>query len=203
MEELKSNKVFVGLNVFSSVIMSFMMALTGPTLQIYFMSQVSTQLLAFVNMLAVGIAVVSNGSANSKKMLRLYHQYFPLVVIVDVLAFIAVSTIGEYHIEVRFIGMAVITAVSTAIWSIVMNNVLNNIWAGDERTRLSANLKTAALIGSFIGGGILIMLPEGGIGVHNCIIFQCVCMTIDGIANYIIHRMYEKAKVNEPAKVEE
>jgi len=203
MEKLQNSKLFVGLNFASAILMSFVMASTGPTLHVYFMQQVNPQLLAFVNMLTVGIAVITNGSVNSKKMLKAYHRYFATIILVDVTAFICVSVVGEYHVEVRFIGFAVINAISTAIWGIVLKNMVNNVWDGDALTKFNANSKTCGLIASFIGGGLLMFLGDNGFSVHTCIIIQCVAMTIDGINDFIIYRVYNKVKSEQDEAVEE
>lgn len=54
-------------------IFSFAVAMTAPVLQVYFMRLISSEVLAISNMLAVGIAAITNTSITKKGFLEMLH----------------------------------------------------------------------------------------------------------------------------------
>ena len=153
------DKKFAVLNMLSEIVMAFMMSISSPQIHIYFMGLVSPQLLAFVNMLTLGIGVCTASSVNSD----------------------------------RFIGFAVLNALSTSIWGIVCKNMINNTYSGTKLTKFNSNCKTAGLVSGFIGSGILLCITIE-IPVHICILMQCVAMITTGVIEYAMYRVFEKRK---------
>lgn len=187
------DKKFAVLNMLSEIVMSFVMSISSPQIHIYFMGLVSPQLLAFVNMLTLGIGVCTASSVNSDRFIKYYHEHFLAIIIIDVISFCTFSLVGENWVEVRFIGFAVLNALSTSIWSIVCKNMINNTYSGTKLTKFNSNCKTAGLVSGFIGSGILLCITIE-IPVHICILMQCVAMITTGVIEYAMYRVFEKRK---------
>ena len=97
------------------VIFSFAMAMTTPVVHIYFMRLIDASVLAIANMLAVGIAAITNTTITKEKFLEWYDKHFTFIVATDVMFFIIVSCAGMEMAAMRYIGMAVINAISTTL----------------------------------------------------------------------------------------
>ena len=116
------------------VIFSFAMAMTSPVVHIYFMRLIDASVLAVANMISVGIAAMTNTSVTRKGFLEWYDKHFTLIVITDVLLFTVISFAGMEWATIRFIGMAIINAISTTLWICVMQNAINSVVKGKELT---------------------------------------------------------------------
>lgn len=89
------------------VIFSFMMAMTTPIIQVYFIRLVNPNVLAVSNMLAVGLAAVVNTSITKERFLRWYDKHFTFIIVTDILLFVVVSCAGMEMAAARYIGMAI------------------------------------------------------------------------------------------------
>ena len=76
------------------VIFSFAMAMTTPVIRVYFIRFVNSDILAISDMLAVGIAAITNTTITKEKFLEWYDKHFTFIVATDVMFFIIVSCAG-------------------------------------------------------------------------------------------------------------
>ena len=173
------------------VIISFIFAMTSPTIQIYFIKMVSPELLAISNMLAVGIAAVINSTIPNDKLKTIYSNNFKLIVIIDVVFFTIISYGGLLDVSIRFIGFAILNAVSTTLWFTVMSNAINNKIAGSELTNWNAFLKSLELYGSLAGCIIAICF---NFDVTTCLILQCIANGFMGCTDLIAFKRLKKIK---------
>lgn len=163
------------------VIFSFAMAVTTPVIHIYFIRLISTNVLAISNMLAVGIAAITNTTITKEKFLRWYDKHFKFIVATDVMFFIIVSCAGMEMAAMRFIGMAVINAISTTLWVCVMQNAINNSINGEELTIWQSLSKSYELYASLAGG--LVILLIGDMDIEVAIAIQCVANLVMGLTD--------------------
>lgn len=163
------------------VIFSFAMAVTTPVIHIYFIRLISTNVLAISNMLAVGIAAITNTTITKEKFLRWYDEHFIFIVVTDILLFVVVSCAGMEMAAMRFIGMAVINAISTTLWVCVMQNAINNTIKGEELTIWQSLSKSYELYASLAGG--LVILLIGDIHIEIAIAIQCVANLFMGLTD--------------------
>ena len=163
------------------VVFSFALAMTVPVIQIYFMRLINSEVLAISNMLAMGIAAVTNTTVTKKFFLKWYDKHFTLIVITDVIMFFVVSCAGMELAAVRYIGMAIINAVSTTLWMCIMRNSINNVINGEELTIWQSLSKSYELYASLAGG--LVILLIGDMHIELAIAIQCLANLVMGLTD--------------------
>ena len=163
------------------VVFSFARAVTTPVIHIYFVRLISTNVLAISNMLAVGIAAITNTTITKEKFLEWYDEHFTFIVVIDILLFVVVSCAGMEMATIRFIGMAVINAISTTLWICVMQNAINNTIDGEELTIWQSLSKSYELYASLAGG--LVILLIGDMHIELAIAIQCVANLFMGLTD--------------------
>lgn len=163
------------------VIFSFAMAVTTPVIHVYFMRLIDASVLAVANMLAVGIAAMTNTSVMRNGFLEWYDKHFTLIVVTDVLLFTVISFAGMEWATIRFIGMAVINAVSTTLWVCVMQNAINNTIEGKDLTIWQSLANSCEMYASLAGG--LVILLIGDMNIEVAIAIQCVANLVMGLTD--------------------
>ena len=162
-------------------IFSFAVAMTAPVLQVYFMRLISSEVLAISNMLAVGIAAITNTSITKKGFLEWYNKHFTFIVVSDVLLFAVISFAGMKWAAMRYISMAVINAISTTLWICIMQNAINAVVKGKELTTWQSLANSYELYASLAGG--LVILKLGNIDVEIAIAIQCTANLVMGLTD--------------------
>lgn len=163
------------------VIFSFAMAVTTPVIHVYFMRLIDASVLAVANMLAVGIAAMTNTSVTRKGFLEWYDKHFTLIVVTDILLFTVISFAGMEWATIRFIGMAVINAISTTLWVCVMQNAINNTIEGKDLTIWQSLANSYEMYASLAGG--LVILLIGDMDIEVAIAIQCVANLVMGLTD--------------------
>ena len=163
------------------VIFSFAMAITSPVIHIYFMRLIDASVLAIANIISVGIAAITNTSVTRKGFLEWYDKHFTLIVVTDVLLFTVISFAGMEWATIRFIGMAIINAISTTLWVCVMQNAINNTIKGEELTIWQSLSKSYELYASLAGG--LAILLIGDMDIELAIAIQCLANLFMGLTD--------------------
>lgn len=163
------------------VVFSFALAMTVPVIQIYFIRLINSEVLAISNMLAMGIAAVTNTTVTKKNFLKWYDKHFTLIVITDVIMFFVVSCAGMEMAAMRYIGMAVTNAISTTLWVCVMQNAINNTIKGQDLTIWQSLAKSYEMYASLVGG--LAILLIGDIHIELAIGIQCLANLFMGLTD--------------------
>lgn len=163
------------------VIFSFAMAMTTPVIRVYFIRFVNSDILAISDMLAVGIAAITNTTITKEKFLEWYDKHFKFIVATDVIFFIIVSCAGMEMAAMRYIGMAVINAISTTLWVCVMQNAINNTIEGKDLTIWQSLANSCEMYASLVGG--LVILLIGNMDIEVAIAIQCVANLVMGLTD--------------------
>lgn len=174
------------------VLVSFIFALTSPIIQIYFVSRVSTEIFAAANMLSTGLAALVNSSVVADRIMRWYKKHFYSIVIIDLLCFCIVSFLSTEYITVRFLGLAILNAVSTNLWCVLMRNAVNNIIKGDSLTKWESFESAWNLGGQFFGAALAIYFID--MPLELCIGLQCIANIIMGTTDYKAWNIIWKGK---------
>ena len=174
------------------VVFSFAMAVTTPVVHVYFMRLIDASVLAVANMLAVGIAAMTNTTVTKEKFLEWYDKHFTFIIVTDILLFVVVSYAGMEMAAMRFIGMAVINAISTTLWVCVMQNAINNTIEGQNLTIWQSLAKSYELYASLAGG--LAILLIGDIHIEVAIAIQCTANLIMGLADLKARKLLTKER---------
>lgn len=179
------------------MLVSFMYALTSPVIHIYFIKQIGPDILAITNMLSVGLAAVVNSTVPNDKIKELYRRNFITIVVVDVLCFCAFSILGMEYAAIRFIGFAVLDAVSTNLWVVIIKNSINRCISGDKLTDWDALSKSCALYAGFVGGIIAFLCSDMFTDyIELCILGQCICNLTMGITDIKAFKRLERLKIS-------
>lgn len=157
------------------------MAMTVPIIQIYFIRLVDSNVLAISNMLAVGIAAITNTSITKERFLEWYDKHFTFIVITDILLFVIVSCAGMEMAAARYIGMAIMDAISTTLWVCIMRNAINNTIKGQDLTIWQSLSNSYEMYASFAGG--LVILLIGDINIEIAIATQCIANLFMGLTD--------------------
>ena len=163
------------------VICSFAMAMTTPVIQVYFIRFVNSDILAISDMLAVGIAAITNTTITKEKFLEWYDKHFTFIVATDVMFFIIVSCAGMEMAAMRYIGMAVINAISTTLWVCVMQNAINNTIRGQDLTIWQSLARSYEMYSSLAGGRAILLI--GDIDIELAIAIQCTANLFMGLTD--------------------
>lgn len=163
------------------VVFSFALAMTTPVVHIYFMRLIDASVLAIANMISVGIAAMTNTSVTRKGFLEWYDKHFTLIVATDVLLFAVISFAGMEWATMRFIGMAIINAISTTLWICIMQNAINNTIKGQDLTIWQSLAKSYEMYASLAGG--LVILLIGDMHVELAIAIQCTANLFMGLTD--------------------
>lgn len=167
--------------VLAGALVTFIFGLTSPTIIIYFASRVSPEVLAIANMTSTGLAALVNSSVKADKILELYKKYFSYIVTFDVVATYVVYACSIDYVAIRYIGMGLISAFSTTLWTLMLKNAVNQHLRGDNLTRFDAFNSSCSLAGSMLGAGLAIFVTN--IEITTCLIIQAGGMTILGLVD--------------------
>lgn len=173
-------------------IFSFAMAMTEPVVYLYFVKLIDTRVLAMANMLAVGIAAITNTSVTKRSFLEWYEEHFTLIVGVDIFLFAVISIAGMEWATLRFIGMSVLNAISTTLWICVMQNSINAVVKGMELTIWQSLARSYELYTSLIGG--LVILVLGSLDIEIAIAIQCIANLIMGLTDLKARKLLTKER---------
>ena len=174
------------------VVFSFAMAMTEPVVYLYFVKLIDTRVLAMANMLAVGIAAITNTSVTKRSFLDWYEEHFTLIVGVDIFLFAVISLAGMEWATLRFIGMSVLNAISTTLWICVMQNSINAVVKGTELTIWHSLARSCELYAS-LGGGLFILLL-GSLDIEVAIAIQCLANLTMGLTDLKAKKLLTKER---------
>ena len=173
--------------LFGVVIMDLVYAATSPIIQIHFVTLVGPSILAMANILSTGLAAVVNATIPVKRIKDWYRKHFLAIIVIDTICFALISFECMAIPEVRFIGFAILNAVSSTLWMMIMKDSINHAINGDELTswdsmQRSINLG-AALVGSIIAV-IFTTMP-----VEACILAQCIASAVMGASDWQAYKI--------------
>ena len=171
-----------------STTMSFIYAATTPTVQVYFIQFVSAQVLAVANIVGIGLAAFVNSTISSAR--EFYHRWFLPIIVIDVMCFWIISLSGLEWPVVRFLGFAILTAVSTTLWMMVIKDAINGVLSGVSLTNWQAKSNAFELYGAFAGGLVAVFVPN--MDVEFCVLLQCMSNMLVGITDWMGYRKLQE-----------
>ena len=174
------------------VVFSFAMAMTEPVVYLYFVKLIDTRVLAMANMLAVGIAAITNTSVTKRSFLDWYEEHFTLIVGVDIFLFAVISLAGMEWATLRFIGMSLLNAISTTLWICVMQNSINAVVKGTELTIWHSLARSCELYASLAGGLVILIL--GSLDIEIAIAIQCLANLFMGLTDLRAKKILTKER---------
>ena len=124
------------LRISSAVVAAATSAITKPAIRIYFMSHVSQSTLALANLISIGLAVIVAGLLSKEgNVAPLRRKYFVMFMVTDTIAYGVLSYLGlTVDVSYRFIGLAIVEALSTGVSAIIVRDALNLVLSGTKLT---------------------------------------------------------------------
>lgn len=170
--------------------MSFTYALTTPIINVYFMSQITSQVLATANMTSIVLAALVNSSIPNDKIKKFYRRNFLYIVIVDIVCFCLISFYSIEQINLRFLGFAVLNAISTNLWCIIMQDAINHNLGGDDLTNWNSFSRSIELWASGVGALLAIWFTQ--LDITLCVFLQCIANIVMGSTDYYCYQILNK-----------
>lgn len=169
-------------------VMNLVFSATTPTIQVHFINLIGPKTLAAANIISVGLAAIVNATVPNDSAKEFYRRHFTKIVILDIICFCIVSFAGYEYPELRFLGFAVVNAVTTTLWLVVINNAINRKLSGDKLTDWTSLEKSFYLFSSLAGG--IFALFADNLSVELCLLAQCFANIIFGITDLnAFHRL--------------
>ena len=168
--------------------MDLVYAATSPVIQIYFMKLISSEILAMANILTTALAAGVNATVQSDRLKDLYRHNFLWIVLIDIVCFALVNFEGVAVPEVRFLGMAILNAVSSTLWFTVISDAINHQIEGDALTKWNSLSKTVNLTAALAGSLIAVVFCSS-MSVEACIAEQCIANLTMGTLDLKAYRV--------------
>lgn len=190
------------LRITSAIIAAATSAVTRPAIRIYFMSHVSQSTLALSNMISIGLAVIVSGLLSKEgNVVPLRRKYFVVFMAIDTIAYGVLSYLGvAIDVRIRFIGMAIVEALSTGVSVIIVRDALNLVLSG---TKLTAFQNQIGMFDSMAGFAALsvFMLVNIDMSVEIALTMNVVAMSFSTSAEalfvYSINRREREHRIKE------
>ena len=192
----KNLKIYL---ILGPTLMSFIYGFTSPIVEIYFMKLVSAQILAMANMLSIGLSAIIQTTVPCAWMKRIYINNFTMIVVVNVICFCSVSFLSTEYTIVRFLGFAILHAMSINLWVVILKDAINKVLSGEELTNWSSFSRSFELYGSLAGCALALVLTE--VNVFFCIFLQCVANIIMGYTDLVAFKKLNQQKLKHECSV--
>jgi len=169
------------------MLFGFVMSLTTPVVQIYFIKHVDPSIFAISGVLATGLAAAVQSITSNEKMRLKICRWFYWILVFDCIAFTVISFAGLESVTTRFIGIAILSAVSVNLWMVIMKDSLNNILSGAALTDFQS-LSTASYLWANLVGGILSVILINRITIDLAIGAQCIANAFCAVSDWMAYK---------------
>lgn len=125
------------LRIIICIIIAGSFAVTSPSVKIYFMGAVSQQVLAFSNLISIGLVALTSGLLENKKAVQaLRRKWFAVFTVTDAIMYGVLSLAGFFiDPAIRFVGLSIAESLFTMTGSMLINDAVNVVLSGSEADR--------------------------------------------------------------------
>lgn len=167
------------------------MACSGPVIKTYMFGQVSPETVSLANIIGVALSVLINGAIHSSRTMELFRKQFTLLATTHTVCFTVVSLMGEGWPELRFIGFAILEAITGNLYALVFRQSINRIWSGDQLTKLEFDMKSWSMVGALVGGSLVFLLD---LNVHQALWVQAITCASANICDMVFFKTMKKCE---------
>lgn len=189
-DKIKNNLYF---GVFTNYLL---FSATTPLVNIFFIQKVSTVVFSIVNWVSIIIVLAMNKILKSQKNREILQNFFLPIIVIDTLLFLLISFAGEYYINIRFFGLAVLNGTTTAIWMCIMKSNINKVFMGDELTNFQTQEEYLISISQLIGATIAVALTKLDMSIEILMLIQIIASIIMGYFDYKVIKIIERKEIN-------
>lgn len=176
--------------ILNAAMFSFVMAITSPTLHLYFMKLVDPQIYVSAGIAETAIAAVLSSLMSKEKIRIIMRKIFVFVLLLDSFGFAYISLNSIDDVNLRFMGLSILSAVSMTIWFAIMMDMINRKINDVELTNFQTTEHAFRLWGNVAGGVVAIMLV-GILKIEYAVWMQCVA---NGLFAFIDWKAYSALK---------
>jgi len=190
----KSTRILLFL---APVIGSLGFTFANPIINVHFVPLVGSNILALANIITTSLAALVNASIPIESVKAFYRRHFLLIIATDCIGFCAVCMTSIEYPEARFLGCAVVNAVSQTLWFTIIKDAVNHKLSGDDLTDFSSQVQTLSLIASLLGSVLAFFLTS--IDVEICLAIQCISNVLCGITDWKAYKKLGNGIYEAPA----
>jgi len=176
--------------ILNGAIFSFIIAITSPTVHLYFVQRVDPQVYVAAGIIGTTLAAMLSSLMSKENIRKKIRKIFSVVLLFDSIGFTFVSLYDITNISFRFIGLAVLSSISMTIWCAIMMDALNHKIKDVELTNFQTTENAFKLWANVIGGGVA-MVAVGSLRLEQAIWMQCIA---NSIFAFIDWKAYNKLK---------
>lgn len=170
---------------------------TTPLVNIFFIQKVSTMTYSIVNWTTIIIMLLMNKILKKKDNRDLFERFFLPIIVIDTILFFIVSFVGEYYINFRFFGLAVLNGTTTAIWMCIMKSNINKVFMGDDLTNLETHQDYLISIAQLIGASAAIILTKFNLDINILMLLQIIASVSMGYFDYKTIRIIKEIGIGD------
>ena len=192
------------LRVISCILISGSFAVTSPSVKIFFMGQVSQQVLAFSNLVCIGLVALTSGLMENKDTVRtLRRKWFALFTVTDAFLYGVLSLAGFFiDPAIRFVGLAIAESLFTMTGSMLINDAVNVILSGSNLTSFQSKMTKVSNWAGFVALSVF-MLIDISIDVEFAIVAQFITLAVVSVLEILFVRSINRREAEELINTEE
>lgn len=130
------------------------------------------------------IVLVMNKILKKQDNRDFLERFFLFIIIMDTVLYLVISFVGEYYINIRFFGLAILNGTTTAIWMCVMRSNINKVFEGEELTNFQTYQDYLASIAQLIGATMAIVLIKINVNINILMLIQVIASFVMGYFDY-------------------
>ena len=143
------------------------------------------------NIIEVALSVLINGAIHSSRTMELFRKQFTLLATTHTVCCTVVSLMGEGWPELRFIGFAILEAITGNLYALVFRQSINRIWSGDQLTKLEFDMESWSMVGALVGGSLVFLLD---LNVHQALWVQAITCASAKICDMVFFKTMKKCE---------
>jgi hypothetical protein len=159
------------------------MALTSPTINLYYIKIVTPQIYTAAQVISTLSAAIITMFLSKQSNRDKFKKYFAPVLVLDSIGFLALSYLGTLDANIRFIGFAILFSTTLTIWSTIMTGAINNTLSSEELTDFQTLSRSVGLWAT-VAGGVMAILLVNVLPLNLALFLQCASNAILAVCDY-------------------
>lgn len=172
---------------------SFIIAITSPTVHLYFMQHVDPQIYIIANVISTSLAAILSSVMAKEAWRNKIKKLFTYVLIVDSIMFAVITMHDISDVSFRFIGLAILGSITNTIWATIIIDSVNQSIKGTELTNFQTLESSSRLWASVAGGGVAIFAVSY-LTLEQAIWMQCISNGVFAFGDWKAYRILNTGK---------
>lgn len=169
--------------ILSTSFFSFIMALTSPTINLYYIKIVTPQVYTLAEVISTLSAAIMTMFLSKQSNRAKFRRYFAPVLALDSIGFFTLSYFGTVNANIRFIGFAILFSTTLTIWSTIMTGAINDTLSADKLTDFQTLSRSVGLWAT-VAGGVLAIFLVSILPLKLALFLQCSSNAVLAVCDY-------------------